>query len=140
VGGDDYVTKPFSLAVLLAKAKAVLKHSAPISAPAMVQAPIEIIRFGRIKIELGNERVTRNGELVKLKPMELKLLLYLIENNGKRVTKDELLEKVWGDTVIGEGTLNVHICHLREKLEDVPNEPCFIKTVCGSGYMIEKIE
>ncbi|MCL2841079.1 MAG: response regulator transcription factor [Defluviitaleaceae bacterium] len=133
IGGDDYVAKPFAMSVLLARAKAVLKRSATMP----IQPQREIIKFGNIEIDKGNDRVTRNGETVKLKPLELKLLLYLIENKNNRVTKDALLEKVWGDTFIGEGTLSVHIRHLREKLEDIPNSPQFIKTVWGSGYMFE---
>jgi len=133
VGGDDYMTKPFSMAVLLAKAKAMLKRSA-ISPKG---SPKEIVRFGNVEIERDSDRVTRDGELIKLKPLELKLLLYLFDNQGRRVTKDELLEKVWGDTFIGEGTLSVHIRHLREKLEADPKNPHYIKTMWGSGYMFE---
>jgi len=133
IGGDDYITKPFSLAVLLAKSKAMLKRSVP----AQNQDTRSVIRFGNIEIDRDSDRVFRGGETVKLKPLELKLLLYLIDNKGKRITKDELLENVWQDTFIGEGTLSVHIRHLREKLEDAPNNPCFIKTVWGSGYMFE---
>jgi len=136
IGGDDYVTKPFSMSVLLARAKAVLKRSTVTPAP-LASPQREIIKFGTIEIDKGNDRVSRNGELVKLKPLELKLLLYLVENQNNRVTKDELLEKVWGDTFVGDGTLSVHIRHLREKLEDMPNSPKFIKTVWGSGYMFE---
>ena len=134
IGGDDYITKPFSMSVLLAKAKAVLKRSTAQAANPVVH---EIIKFGDIEINRGNDRVTRNGEVVLLKPLELKLLLYLIDNHGIKITKDELLEKVWGDTFIGEGTLSVHIRHLREKLEDIPSSPQYIKTVWGSGYMFE---
>ncbi|MDR0491174.1 MAG: response regulator transcription factor [Oscillospiraceae bacterium] len=131
VGGDDYVTKPFSMAVLLAKAKAMLKRGN------VKTAPNEIVRFGNVEIERGSGYITRGGEPVKLKPMEQKLLMYLFDNRGRRATKDELLEKVWGDTFIGEGTLSVHIRHLREKLEDDPKNPQFIKTAWGSGYMFE---
>ena len=134
IGGDDYVTKPFSMSVLLAKVKVMLRRSAQVPNPIVR----DTIQFGKIEIDRGNDRVTRDGELVKLKPMELKLLLYLIDNEGNRVTKDELLEKVWGDTFIGEGTLSVHIRHLREKLEDVPSSPQYIKTIWGSGYMFER--
>jgi len=133
IGGDDYITKPFSMAVLLAKAKAMIRRSAS----AQDQKPHSMIQFGNIEIDRDSDRVWRNGELIKLKPLELKLLLYLIDNKGKRITKDELLENVWQDTFIGEGTLSVHIRHLREKLEDAPNNPRFIKTVWGSGYMFE---
>ena len=133
IGGDDYITKPFSMAVLLAKVKAMLKRSAP----SQTQNVQTIIRFGSIEIDRDSCRVSQGGEPVKLKPLELKLLLYLIDNKGKRITKDELLENVWQDAFIGEGTLSVHIRHLREKLEDVPNNPRYIKTVWGSGYMFE---
>ena len=133
VGGDDYITKPFSMAVLLAKTKAMLKRNTT----AQSQKPQALIKFGNIEIDREADRVLRSGEPVKLKPLEFKLLLYLIDNQGRRITKDELLENVWEDLYIGEGTLSVHIRHLREKLEDVPNEPRYIKTVWGSGYMFE---
>ena len=136
VGGDDYITKPFSMAVLLAKAKAMLKRSAV----KPNNAPIEVVCFGNVAIERDSGRAVRDGEPVKLKPLELKLLLYLFDNRGRRVTKDELLEKVWGDTFIGEGTLSVHIRHLREKLENDPKNPRYIQTVWGSGYMFEAPE
>jgi len=133
VGGDDYITKPFSMAVLLAKVKAMLKRGSASQKPVS-----ETLRFGCVEAERDTGRVWRGGEPVKLKPMEFKLLLYLFDNQGRRVTKNELLEKVWGDTFIGEGTLSVHIRHLREKLEDDPKNPRFIKTMWGSGYMFEK--
>jgi two-component system response regulator RegX3 len=133
IGGDDYVTKPFSMAVLLAKVKAVLKRSGA-AEKTQKQA---VVRFGNIEIERETGRISRGGEPIKLKPMEFKLLLYLFDNQGRRVTKDELLEKVWGGAFVGEGTLSVHIRHLREKLEDDPGNPAFIKTMWGSGYMFE---
>ena len=78
------------------------------------------------------------GEAVSLKAMEYKMLLYLLENRGRVVTKDELLKNVWDDEYIGEGTLAVHIRHLREKIETDPKNPDIIKTVWGVGYMIEE--
>jgi len=134
VGGDDYIVKPFSMAVLLAKVKAMLKRGA------MAQKPVAraVTQFGEVGVERESGRVWRGDEPVKLKPMELKLLLYMLDNRGRRLTKDELLEKVWEDTFIGEGTLSVHIRHLREKLEDDPKNPLYIKTMWGSGYMFEK--
>ena len=133
VGGDDYITKPFSLAVLLAKAKVMLKRTMP-QKDSNVR---DTIQFGNVEIDRNSGNVTRSGEAVKLKPLELNLLLYLIDNSGRRITKEELLQNVWGDTFVGEGTLSVHIRHLREKLEEIPNDPKFIKTVWGSGYMFE---
>ena len=71
--------------------------------------------------------------------MEYKLLVYLLENSGRVVTKDELLKNVWDDEFIGEGTLAVHIRHLREKIEDDPKDPQVIKTIWGVGYIIEEV-
>ncbi len=148
-GGDDYITKPFSMAVLLAKAKAMLKRSVKAGTGAGDNAGEAIsisavtkkmIHFGSIEIERNSARVLKNGEPVKLKPMEWKLLIYLYDNRGRRISKDELLKNVWEDTFIGEGTLSVHVRHLREKLEDDPGNPCFIKTMWGSGYMFEEQE
>jgi len=133
IGGDDYITKPFSMQVLLAKVKAMLKRSAAAGKP----SPQETLRFGGVEVERESGRVLRGGVPVKLKPLELKLLLYFLDNQNRRITKDELLEKVWQDTFVGEGTLSVHVRHLREKLEDDPNHPRYIKTVWGSGYMFE---
>ena len=133
LGGDDYITKPFSMAVLLAKVRAMLKRSALTPRPPQT----ETLRFGDVAIERDSGRVLRGGDPVKLKPLELKLLLYLTDHPGRRITKDELLEKVWEDTFIGEGTVSVHIRHLREKLEADPQNPRFIKTMWGSGYMFE---
>ena len=132
IGGDDYVTKPFSMAVLLAKVKAVLKRSG-----AAGQTHKQAVRFGSIEVDTDSGRIFRGGDPVNLKPMEYKLLLYLFDNQGRRVTKEELLEKVWEGAFVGEGTLSVHIRHLREKLEDDPQNPIFIKTMWGSGYMFE---
>ena len=161
VGGDDYITKPFSMAVLLAKAKAMLKRrdaqpkaasaaSAAVGAAATATgaaagataatAAAETIRFGDVEIEQLSGRVYRGGELVRLKPLEQRLLLYLYENRGRRITKDELLENVWGDTFVGEGTLSVHVRRLREKLEEDPKNPRYIKTMWGSGYMFEALK
>ena len=79
-----------------------------------------------------------NGdESISLKAMEYKMLIYLLENRKRVVTKDELLKNVWDDEYIGEGTLAVHIRHLREKIEKDPKNPEVIKTVWGVGYMID---
>ena len=82
-------------------------------------------------------RIIRGGEQISLKAMEYKMLLYLLQHRGRVVTKDEFLKNVWEDTFIGEGTLPVHIRHLREKIEQNPNAPEIIKTVWGVGYIIE---
>ncbi len=131
LGGDDYIIKPFSMGILLAKVKAMLKRSTPDS------PPMKTLAFGDLRIEYLSEKVYKNGEPVKLKPMEWKLLVYLLDKPNHVITKEELLANVWGDSFVSEGTLSVHIRHLREKLEEDPNVPTFIKTVWGTGYMYE---
>lgn len=126
IGGDDYVQKPYSLGVLLAKVKAVLKrygkkHDAAFS-------------DGYLTVDLAAKQVYVNGAAVKLTSLEFKLLAYLIENKGRVVTKNELFEKVWEDRFTGDGTLNVHIRRLREAIESSPNAPEYIVTVWGDGY------
>jgi two-component system response regulator RegX3 len=135
-GGDDYITKPFTMAVLLAKVKAILKRNTLLQEMQKYK-PQATLRFGDIEIDRKSSGIKKAGIPVKLKPLELKMLLYLYDRRGIEVTKDELLEKVWGDTFIGEGTLSVHIRHLREKLEDDPKNPQYIKTAWGSGYLFE---
>ncbi len=131
LGGDDYITKPFSMGILLAKAKAILKRNM-----IAVQLP-EIFEVGGLRIDKSTKRVYKNNVLVKLKPMEWKLLCYLLDNQKRGISKDELLTTVWGDQFVSEGTLSVHIRHLREKIEDDPNQPKLIKTVWGTGYICE---
>ncbi|MDE7439708.1 MAG: response regulator transcription factor [Clostridia bacterium] len=124
IGGDDYVQKPYSLGVLLAKVKAVLKR---FGQPA-------VYSDGALCVNFEAKQVSVNGSEVKLTSLEFKLLSYLIENRGKVISKRELFEKVWEDKFTGDGTLNVHIRRLREAIEKNPNEPKYIVTVWGDGY------
>ncbi len=126
IGGDDYVQKPYSLGVLLAKVKAVLKR--------YCKAEASGYSDGYLTVDFGAKQVTVKGEAVKLTALEFKLLSYLIENAGKVITKRELFERVWQDKFTGDGTLNVHIRRLREAIEKNPNEPKYIVTVWGDGY------
>lgn len=140
IGGDDYITKPFSLSILLAKVKAMLRRRAGAaneSQDISNNTDSETITIGNIEVEQNTQRVYKDKNPIKLKPMEYKLLLFFLENQNRVITKDELLNEVWNNLYIGEGTLSVHIRHLREKLEDNPNEPKFIKTVWGTGYLFE---
>ncbi|MWC30793.1 response regulator transcription factor [Paenibacillus sp. MMS18-CY102] len=132
IGGDDYIQKPYTLSILLAKVKAVLKRYT-----STVIATAPTLDFGQVQIDARMGRVRVNGEEVKLKAMEFKLLSYLAGHKNRIIPKDELFLHVWGDAFVGDGTLNVHIRHLREKLEAKPNEPQYIKTVWGKGYMLE---
>jgi len=129
IGGDDYIQKPYSLSVLLAKVKTVLKrYRGPINST---------INFGNFIIDLNTEKLLTGNREVKLKAMEYKLLAYLAQNKNRTISKEELFQKVWSNAITGDGTLNVHIRRLREKIEKNPNEPRFIKTVWGTGYVFE---
>ncbi len=133
IGGDDYICKPFSLGVLCAKVKAVLKRCEKSN-----NDKSEIIRLGNAEIDLNARTVRKNGEQLKLKSMEYKLLAYLIKNPDRVIDKNEIFENVWEDKFTSDGTLNVHIRHLREKFEENPNEPRFIQTIWGIGYIFKK--
>ena len=93
--------------------------------------------FGDISIDLDAGTVSRNGSAVELTAMEYKLLAYLVVNRNKVVEKQDIFDKVWNDSFVTDGTLNVHIRHLREKLEADPNDPTFIKTARGRGYIFK---
>ncbi|HAN20133.1 MAG: DNA-binding response regulator [Clostridiales bacterium GWF2_36_10] len=129
IGGDDYIQKPYSLSVLLAKAKTVLKRYR--------RNTDSNISFGKYTLDLNMEKLLDGGKEIKLKAMEYKLLVYIAQNKNRTISKEELFRKVWGDLITGDGTLNVHIRRLREKIEDDPNDPCYIKTVWGTGYVFE---
>ncbi|MDR0221292.1 MAG: response regulator transcription factor [Lachnospiraceae bacterium] len=132
IGGDDYIQKPCSLSVLLAKVKAVLKRCRDASEPAFV--------CGDLRIDFENSAVFVDGQKIQLKAMEYKLLAYLAKNKNRTINKEEIFKHVWEDAITGDNTLNVHIRHLREKIEKDPNEPVFIKTVWGTGYVFEVSE
>jgi len=126
IGGDDYITKPFSLSVLLAKVKIALKRYGGQKAES------------RLQIDAKTGRILLDDTALELKNMEYKLLKYLMDNKGRVVEKDELFQEIWGDNFVSDGTLNVHIRRLREKIEQDPNDPLLIKTVWGVGYVYEE--
>lgn len=129
IGGDDYVQKPYSLGVLLAKVKAVLKRYGQITCSEYSE-----YSDGYLTIDFISKQVKANGVAVKLTSLEFRLLAYLVENEDKVISKKELFEKVWKDKFTGDGTLNVHIRKLREAIEINPNKPKYIVTVWGDGY------
>ena len=131
IGGDDYIQKPYSLSVLLAKVKAVLKRYGDNAAAS------NIYDIDNIRIDFEKEIVLKNGQRIVLKAMEYRLLAYLVKNKNRTITKDEIFRRVWVDSITGDNTLNVHIRHLREKIEEDPNNPRYIKTVWGTGYIFE---
>ena len=142
IGGDDYICKPYSLGVLLAKVKAELKRyeeSAGKNA-AESSGDKEIVRLGNAVINLRSASVEKDGKRVSLKAMEYKLLVYMLNNPGRVISKDEFFGKIWDTQFVGDVTLNVHIRHLREKIEDDPGSPKYIKTVWGVGFIFENEE
>ena len=136
IGGDDYVKKPYSLSVLLAKVKVNLKRAEQLknAVPDKVESVDSNEAF---KLDPSTMSVIRNGERITLKAKEFALLKTLYDHKNTIVTKEQLFEEVWGDSFYGDGTLNVHIRKLREKLEKDPNDPELIKTVWGTGYILE---
>lgn len=126
IGGDDYVQKPYSLGVLLAKVKAVLKRYGG--------ASDTVYSDGYLTVNVASRQVYAGGKRVKLTALEFRLLAYLIESRGRVIPKSELFEKVWQDKFTGDGTLNVHIRRLREAVERDPNKPVYIVTAWGDGY------
>lgn len=128
-GADDYVVKPFALAELLARLRAVLRRVAPSSEPVLRIGPLEIDRVGRA--------VTRNGDLVHLTPHEFDLLRVLGEHEGKLVTHARILREVWGPAYQRESNyLHVYVSQLRRKIEDDPARPQLLLTAPGIGYRL----
>ena len=115
IGGDDYIPKPYSLSVLLAKVKAVLKRCGKKEGANYTD--------GRLSVDFDARQVLVSGMPVKLTALEFKLLAYLIQNDGRVICKQELFEQVWEDKFTGDGTLNVHIRKLREAIEREPGCP-----------------
>lgn len=130
VGGDDYIKKPYTLSVLLAKVRVVLKRYSSSTTDELLQA-------GDIVIDLAGTAVSINNQPIILKTMEYKLLLFMVKNKNKLLKKDVLFDNVWGGGIVSDSTLNVHIRRLREKIESDPNHPKYIKTVWGTGYIFE---
>jgi len=131
MGVDDYQTKPFSPVELALRVKAVLRRSVS----AAKQKTAEIIKYGGLVIDY-NKRLVENGERsINLTPKEFELLWLMASHPGQVFTKPHLLERIWESTYEGdENTVNVHIRRLREKIEDDPSSPIYIKTVWGTGY------
>jgi len=134
-GADDYVTKPFSVKVLLARARAVLRRAA---LPPVTEEPV-IYNDDYLTVDRGRRQVLVRGEPVKLTPTEYGLLAYLVQNAGRVVTCRQILEKIWGweyqDDV---DYVRVYIWHLRQKLEEDPRNPQYVLTEYGVGYRFER--
>jgi len=131
IGGDDYIEKPYSLGVLLAKVKVVLKRFAGTAAETSEKTDFD---DGYLRTDSANKTVYVNGAEKKITSIEFKLLDYLIENKNRLVTKNEIFDNVWNDKFTTDGTLNVHIRKIREAIEKDPQDPKYIVTVWKEGY------
>lgn len=130
IGADDYIVKPFSIKELCARVKAVLRRSGRRDEP-----DGEIFRHGSLAVDVMRHQVTRDGKPIDLTAKEFDLLVMLMKNRGRVMTRDTLLDKVWGVEYFGDTrTVDVHVRYLRQKIEEDPDTPVCIQTVRGVGY------
>ena len=132
LGADDYLAKPFEMMELLARIEALLRRA---SGRAPSSAKEGSYEFGSVRVDFRSTEVFRDGQPVDLSAREFKLLRYFIEHRGATISRDELLNAVWGyDAMPFTRTVDVHVAWLRQKLEPNPRHPQFILTVHGMGY------
>lgn len=134
MGADDYITKPFRIRELVSRMKSVLRRCQK------QDMDKKVIAVGSLKINLAEGKVYKNQQEIGLTAMEYRLFLTFLKNRGQILSRTQLLEQLWdvSSDFINDNTLTVYIKRLREKIEDIPNEPRYIQTVRGMGYRMEK--
>ena len=139
VGADDYVTKPFNPLELVARVKSQLRRYTQLGAAAEKRG--NIYETGGLMIDDDRKEVTVDGEIVKLTPIEYRILLLLVKNQGRVFSTNQIYESIWEEEAIAaDNTVAVHIRHIREKIEINPKEPRYLKVVWGLGYKWKKSE
>ncbi|MBT2757003.1 response regulator transcription factor [Mesobacillus foraminis] len=135
LGADDYIVKPFNPLELVARIRTVLRRSGRASQ----QRASDKIETGPFTVELKTQRVYKGGQLLKLTAREFQMLKLFMERMNEPVTRDDLLDEIWGLNYFGDPkTVDVHIRRLREKIEDDPSHPIFLKTIWGFGYAFQE--
>jgi DNA-binding response OmpR family regulator len=142
VGADDYLAKPFSMRELIARVKAMLRRvrlvREEISQEDMSKPKAQIMEFGNLRIDMTRREITVADEVVAFKPKEYELLTFFGQHQGQVLSREFILERVWGWDFIGDSrTVDVHVRWLREKIETDPANPQRIITVRGAGYRFE---
>jgi len=133
LGADDYVTKPYSKAELVARIRAVLRRQGDVAATSD-----GVLTAGPVRIDVERHQVNINNELISLPLKEFELLEFLVRNSGRVLTRSQLIDRVWGSDYFGDTkTLDVHVKRLRAKIETDPANPVFIQTIRGLGYKFE---
>ena len=137
IGADDYVTKPFNPLELVARVKSHLRRYTKLGN--QVEVPSNSYIVGGLVIHDDTKQVFVDDEPVRLTPIEYNILLFLVKNQGRVFSIEQIYENIWGEEPIGaDNTVAVHIRHIREKIEINPREPRYLKVVWGIGYKIEK--
>ena len=136
LGADDYIAKPFSMLEFSARVKAVIRRATKYSSQA--EQKQEVLEIDNLKIDIVNFSITKSGQDIKLTSKEFSILKLFVTNRQRVFTKEQIYQMIWKDAYYGdENIINVHIRRLREKIEDDPSHPHYIKTLWGIGYKFE---